>query len=117
MRLMYSLVKATEVSWPDAISAWSWATVASLCCVGTSCVASFAAARGSVSKAATRRERTAGTIIVFLLWGLNRGVMCGNSATLDCHCQGIPTNSLRARRTASTQILLCLLEETTHSFV
>src|SRR6202165_4501819 len=72
MRLMYSLVNSSEVSLPEAISAWSWATVASLCRVGTLgeslfCVASFAAATGSASKAARRRVRTAGTIIFFLL--------------------------------------------------
>ena len=72
MRAMYSLVSSTEVSLPEAISAWSWATVASLCVFGTSDdslfrVASFAAAKGSASKAERRRVRRAGTIIWVLL--------------------------------------------------
>src|ERR1700732_5450129 len=75
MRLMYSLVNSSEVSLPEAISAWSWATVASLCRVGTSGEllfrgASFAAATGSASKAARRRVRRAATIILFLLGNL-----------------------------------------------
>src|SRR6266536_3998335 len=76
MRSMYSLVSSSEVSLPEAISAWSWATVASLCRLGTPFgslgrVASFAAAKGSASKAATRKVRTAGTIILFLLGELD----------------------------------------------
>src|SRR3984893_8036303 len=34
MRAIYSLVSSSELSLPDAISAWSWAIVASLCRVG-----------------------------------------------------------------------------------
>src|SRR4029077_4571392 len=96
MRLMYSLVNSSEVSLPEAISAWSWATVASLCRVGTSGeslfrVASFAAATGSASKAARRRVRMAGTIIWFLL-EISAGVTPGILLLLDSDCQAIPAD-------------------------
>src|SRR5438270_8820871 len=79
MRTMYSFVSSSEVSEPEAISAWSWATVASLCRVGTLpdalCpVASFAAATGSASNAARRRDRMAGAIILFLLGRLGHAM-------------------------------------------
>src|SRR5712672_3889667 len=52
MRPMYSLVSCSAVSLPEAISAWSWATVASLCCVGTA----FCAAPEVGSNSAVRRR-------------------------------------------------------------
>src|SRR5437899_202493 len=79
MRTMYSFVSSSEVSEPEAISAWSWATVASLCRVGTLfdalCpMASFTAATGSASNAARRRDRMAGAIILFLLGRLGHAI-------------------------------------------
>ncbi len=66
MRVMYSCVRCSEVSMPEAISAWSWATVASLCCVGTAfCAALCAAAEVGSKSAARRRLRITGAVILF----------------------------------------------------
>src|SRR5664279_2678785 len=93
MRAMYSLVNPSEVSLPAAISAWSWATVASLCRFGTSGdslfrVASFAAASGSASKAERTRVRKDGTSIVVppgKFWRGRRSECCypGNRLSRD----------------------------------
>ena len=64
IRAMYSLVSCSEVSWPEAISAWSWATVASLCCVGMAVLAVCAAIKVGISRDARMRERTAESFIL-----------------------------------------------------
>src|SRR5258708_3080201 len=99
MRAMYSLVSSADVSLPDAISAWSWATVASLCCLGTLgdslfFVASFAAARVSARKAGRRKLRTAGTFILFPPPHL-AGCNAGTPTTPQSHYQAIPADLSR----------------------
>src|SRR5258708_7928666 len=63
MRAMYSLVSCSEVRLWEAISAWSSATVASLCCVGMAPLCPDAEA--GASRAASRRMRIAGVFMLF----------------------------------------------------
>jgi hypothetical protein len=68
MRAMYSCVSCSEVSLPEAISACSWATVASLCWVGTDVVEALCPnAEAGASRAANNKIRIAGAFIFFLL--------------------------------------------------
>ena len=61
---MYSLVSSSEVSLPEAISAWSWATVASLCSLGMGLrSSSWASADAGSNSAARRRLRIPGVVI------------------------------------------------------
>src|SRR5882757_9964017 len=66
MRVRYSRVSSSELSLPEAISACSWATVASLCRVGTAC-SSCAAARVGTSKAATTKVHIGCVVMLFPL--------------------------------------------------
>src|SRR6266481_3457011 len=74
MRAMYSWVSCSEVSEPEAISAWSWATVASLCRVGMLCPSAEAGA----SRAANSKIRIMEVFIYFLLRSLGRGLVARN---------------------------------------
>src|SRR5229473_4850655 len=66
MRAMYSLVSCSEVRLWEAISAWSSATVASLCCVGMEfCAPLCPDAEAGASRAASRRMRIAGVFMLF----------------------------------------------------
>src|SRR5712691_5499351 len=66
IRVMYSCVRSSEVSMPEAISAWSWATVASLCCVGMAfCVPPCPDAEAGASRAARSKMRITGILILF----------------------------------------------------
>src|SRR5580765_3883957 len=86
MRAMYSLVSASDVSLPDAISAWSCATVASLCRFGTPSgstadgVPAFAKPKLEITKVARMRVLTDGQIILsFLLEAGRAGTTIGKT--------------------------------------
>src|ERR1700756_5274297 len=79
MRLMYSWVSCSEVSLPEAISACSWATVASLCSVGTEvCERPCPNAEAGASRAANSKIRIAGVFIFFPPGSLGRGLVARN---------------------------------------
>src|SRR5882672_1834180 len=75
IRAMYSLVSSSEVSLPDAISAWSWATVASLCCVGMEfCDPPCAVAKPGASRVAKSTVRIAEMFMLLPPESLGRGM-------------------------------------------
>src|SRR5712691_9292981 len=76
MRAIYSLVNSSEVSMPEAISAWSWATVASLCCVGMAfCAPPCPDAAAGASRAARSKMRVTGILILFPPGSLGCGMV------------------------------------------
>src|SRR5713226_5451129 len=83
MRAMYSLVNSSEVSMPEAISAWSWATVASLCCVGIAfCAPPCPDAEAGARRAARSKIRITGIFILFPPGSLGRGMLASSGCGL-----------------------------------
>src|SRR5258708_2091005 len=79
MRVMYSCVNRSDVSAPEAISAWSWATVASLCCVGIEfCAPLCPDAEAGASRAARSKVRVTRAFMSFPPGSLGRGLVARN---------------------------------------
>src|SRR6266403_1154218 len=106
MRAIYSLVSSSEVSMPEAICAWSWATVASLCCVGmVFCAPLCPDAKLGVRRTARKRMRIAGVLMLFPPGSLDRGMVV-NSACGRWAYQGGQNSPL----TAHSQLRLPFVE-------